>query len=577
MKQPWRHTIILLFLLLLSGTALAQSNENDIDARKRAVDYFHLESASLMAQGRYDEAFELLEHCHSFDTASTAIQYFLAPYYSVLGRDSIACRMLENIVKKEPDNEAYNEALVNQYARKGNWKAAIDVYEKIVDNAHSKSEIYKSLYLLYYNDNNFEKALEILDKIESLEGKSSELTAERLQQYLLLNRHGEMIAIIEQAIAENPDDTRFMTFLGEIYTLIGEYGPAEEILCKVLDKSPDDAPTLVSLLNLYTKTENNTALGKTYERLIKVERLDTSERIKHLTQYILYKDAHDSAYVKSFYKELLQLPFDQLALHESYAEYLEYKKADKSELIPVYERIVELDSENIRAIISLLQCAIDNEDKEAVLKYTDEALLYMPNRLELYFYKGFSHFLLGNKRESIEIYKQGLEKRDAETDPSLVAEIFSVLGDTYHELDMEKECYEAYDSALVYNPGMMNVLNNYSYYLSLDNKNLQKALEMSQKTIISEPENLTYLDTYAWILFKSGRYEEAKAYAEKIIALSDDETSYVVLHHIGDIFAKCGEIDKAVTYWIKAREAGEETKILEKKIKKRKYYNGSRN
>ena len=51
--------------------------------------------------------------------------------------------------------------------------------------------------------------------------------------------------------------------------------------------------------------------------------------------------------------------------------------------------------------------------------------------------------------------------------------------------------------------------------------------------------------------------------------------SYVVLHHIGDIFAKCGNIENAVTYWEMAREAGDETKILEKKIRKRKYFNGT--
>ena len=123
MRQLCRD-IISLFLLLLPMTLSAQNNGKEIDARKRAVDYFHLESTSLMEQERYDEAFELLEHCRSLDSTSSAIQYFLAPYYSVLGSDSIAGAMLENIVREDPDNEDYNDALVNQYARTGNWKAA---------------------------------------------------------------------------------------------------------------------------------------------------------------------------------------------------------------------------------------------------------------------------------------------------------------------------------------------------------------------------------------------------------------------------------------------------------------------
>ena len=96
---------------------------------------------------------------------------------------------------------------------------------------------------------------------------------------------------------------------------------------------------------------------------------------------------------------------------------------------------------------------------------------------------------------------------------------------------------------------------------------------MSKKTVDAEPENDTYLDTYAWILFKMKRYEEAKAYAEKMISL-DIELSSVVLHHIGDIYAKCDNIEKAVLYWQEACNAGDETKILKKKIRKKRYYNG---
>ena len=98
---------------------------------------------------------------------------------------------------------------------------------------------------------------------------------------------------------------------------------------------------------------------------------------------------------------------------------------------------------------------------------------------------------------------------------------------------------------------------------------------MSKKTLDEEPQNATYLDTYSWILFKMERYEEAKAYAEKILSL-DTALDYVVLHHIGDIYAKCGDIDKAVIYWQEARKTGDETKILEKKIRKRRYYRGAK-
>ena len=73
-----------------------------------------------------------------------------------------------------------------------------------------------------------------------------------------------------------------------------------------------------------------------------------------------------------------------------------------------------------------------------------------------------------------------------------------------------------------------------------------------------------------WILFVLERYDEAKAYAEKLLSLGKEDTP-VVLEHCGDIFAKCGDINRAVELWSEAQKQGGKSKILEKKIKRRKY------
>jgi tetratricopeptide (TPR) repeat protein len=268
---------------------------------------------------------------------------------------------------------------------------------------------------------------------------------------------------------------------------------------------------------------------------------------------------------------MMQLPFDEVPIAESYIQYLNYKNAPADEIVPVYKRILEKDPEHLRAILHLLDFAVKQNSIEDVLKYCDDALSYLPDRLELYYYKGVSYNMLDRKEESIEVFLDGLEKRSNDADLELVSRLWSMIGDTYYELDKEAEAYQAYDSALVYNPNNVITLNNYAYYLALEGKQLQKALEMSSKCVQLEPENCTYIDTHAWVLFSLGRYEEARAYADKIVALNP-EMGYVELHHNGDIYAKCGDIDKAVEFWTKARDAGDTGKVLSKKIKKRKYY-----
>ena len=141
----------------------------------------------------------------------------------------------------------------------------------------------------------------------------------------------------------------------------------------------------------------------------------------------------------------------------------------------------------------------------------------------------------------------------------------------------EKElAYAAYDSSLTYKSDNIGCLNNYAYYLSLDNKDLDKAEEMSYKTIKAEPSNKTYLDTYAWILFMKARYTEAKVYIDKVVqgdnVMNDAEVSAGVLEHAGDIYYKCGDTDQAMKYWEMAqKKGGDVTKVLKKKIQQKKY------
>jgi tetratricopeptide (TPR) repeat protein len=120
-------------------------------------------------------------------------------------------------------------------------------------------------------------------------------------------------------------------------------------------------------------------------------------------------------------------------------------------------------------------------------------------------------------------------------------------------------------------------LNNYAYYLSVKGVQLNKAEEMSLRTVKKEPNNATYLDTYAWILFKLHRYSEAKEYIDRTLE-NDPDSSFVMLEHAGDIYYQAGHKEKAVEFWQKALDSYDEEatdvtdkQVLIRKIKLKKY------
>lgn len=568
-----RRVAIYLMQLLLCFAPLAAMSQHSADntARERAVEYYYLQAISMLEQDSLDASFELLEHCRMLAPGSSAVQYDLSAFYQFLGKDSLAHEMLEDIVAKEPLNMKYCEALVEYYYRINDKKSAIALYEQMLEHVDSKSDIYMSLYTLYSEEKEFEKAIDVLDKLEKAEGKSEVISLHRVKQLVMLQDSARALAAVEKMIEENPEDLQYQALQGDIYSMFGDFERSEQIYLSVVEKDSGDISSLTSLSNLYLMSERDSLYCDVVERLLKSERLGVEQRVSMLFDYSRYKDERDSTYVTSFFEEMLELPFDRLEVADLYVQYLLYRNAAPEKVIPVLDTILSIEPDNRSALLQQLLFAIERNDYEGVIKCSDNAILYIPDMLELYYYKGIALSLLNRDKETAEVLELGLSRRSSESAVEITAKSFSVLGDVYHDLGLIDKCTEAYDSALIYNPSEFSVLNNYAYYLSLEGKELERALAMSAKTIEAEPDNAIYVDTYAWILFSLERYEEAKAYADKLLQL-DGEKSSVEYHHCGDIYAKCGDVARAVECWEKARELGDTSKILKKKIKKRKYY-----
>ncbi|MDO5446790.1 MAG: tetratricopeptide repeat protein, partial [Prevotellaceae bacterium] len=173
----------------------------------------------------------------------------------------------------------------------------------------------------------------------------------------------------------------------------------------------------------------------------------------------------------------------------------------------------------------------------------------------------------------IDVFQRGVSTIDEKTSPSLASDFYALLGDLYYQEGMKREAYCAYDSCLQWQEDNIGCLNNYAYYLSIEDKDLDRAEKMSYKTIKKDKENSTYIDTYAWILFKQKRYSEARIYIDKAIEHLDSISSTTEIYdHAGDIYYYNGETDKAVEFWNKALQLQPDDKLLQKKIRKRKYF-----
>ena len=235
---------------------------------------------------------------------------------------------------------------------------------------------------------------------------------------------------------------------------------------------------------------------------------------------------------------------------------------------PVLLRMLEVEPDHVQARLQLLSYAARRNDLEEIITICSEAIDYNPEVLEFYYYKALGLYQVDRYDEALATYRTAVEQITAESNREMVADIYTAMGDLQHLRGENSEAYLCYDSALVYNPANILVLNNYAYFLSEENRELDKAEQMSKRTIEAEPNNATYLDTYAWILYRLERYDEALQYMER--ALDADSTASDVLYeHAGDICYKLGDVERALNYWKQALELQRKAESVEPKLERK--------
>ena len=191
------------------------------------------------------------------------------------------------------------------------------------------------------------------------------------------------------------------------------------------------------------------------------------------------------------------------------------------------------------------------EDWEKLATEAAKALEKEPENKDYIQLLGISQFQTKRQQQAIETYTR-LEKvalKQKDTNNLLAA--YSVIGDLSHELGDSKQAYAYYKKALKINPGYNPVLNNYAYFLALENKNLKQAYQMSLKTIESEPDNPTYRDTFAWILFLMEKPVEAKTHLKHAMMYGGKESA-AILDHYAEVLYALKEYDLAFIYWDQA-------------------------
>ena len=572
-KTGRRYSFNLILLMLLVSTtilcACKPKQELDVSAKTQ---YLLLESTRLANMGNPDStvvAYDILNRILEINPSDADALFRIAPYSYMLGKQEEFYNNILISAKSDTTNYYYNTTAANIAMELGDITTAEKIYRMLIRNNPDDEKLYDTLARTYLRMGEIEKALACYDTIEIMTDNIEYVAMTKANIYAQIKDMPKMLAELKRLSAAYPDNIEYLLPLASAYLEVDSLDKNREIINKVkaLESS---CLTSLSDAEYYDKMGDMDSLRISVFNALECPDIDLMTKeslIRDFLNFILKKDNDyksleradtlflylTEAYprevsIKNFYADMLVMQSKFAEAAEQYQASLYVEPSD----IDIHRRLIGVlyESGNYKQMNKAIEDAQQYVDSTFILeaasyyhfsKQTDKAKEYL--------------------QEAIDKYKSS---------PIFLSDLYTLMGDIYYREGDADNSFKYYNLAIKSNPVNIEALNNYAYHLSEYGGDLDKAEQMSAKTISAKPNDPTYLDTYGWIFFKKGNYLFAELYIKKSLENGGDKNSEV-LEHYGDVLFKQGDIEEALKYWERALAIDKNNAKLKNKIENKTY------
>lgn len=521
-------------------------------------------------KGNADSSMMLIDSCLRINPRSAVAHYMRADYFADKDSVDLAFSHLETAARLAPDNDTYQERLAQMSLGMGYFDKAIDTYERLYQAHRDRDDVVAILVRLYGRQKKYDKMLDAIRRLEEMDGQSDQLLLMRMNAYEMKGDAKGAYNTLKALADSHPNDPNFKLMLGNWLMQHKRMQEAYDIYSGVLKSEPDNAMAQSCLYDYYNGSGQDALAKDMMNRLLFGKETPQETRVQFLRNAIQQNESTggDSTNVVELFRKVQAVVPRDTTVAQLKAAYYTLRKFPKDSIDNALAQLIQLQPDNADARVQLIQDKWASQDWKEIAALSEPGMLYNPDFLPFYFFTGLSRYYLKDDKGALDALRKGTAFINDQSNTAIVAEIYSIMGEIYSANDLKKEAYAAYDSCLQYDPGNIGTLNNYAYFLSVDGVDLDRAEKMSAKAIAAEPKNATYLDTYAWILYRLGRYADAKIYIDQTLKFVSDSTSSNTLYeHAADIYAALGDYGSAASFCEKAVKQGGDAKALEKKIR----------
>ncbi len=584
MIKIFRTFSVLLFIAFLVASCRTQKGASKADsptyldemspdqvsyAKQRKFDRLFFEANKQKMLGNYEAALEKFKQAYDV-VEEPAAAYEMANLYLGNGDVDNALTYAKIAAKANPKNKWYLKILADVHNVMGDYIEEAKVYEKIVAIDPNDIDVYFSWASAYLQADEYNKAVDVYSQLQDIIGIDEDITLQKVRIYQFTQNKNAALAEVQSLIDAFPSESRYQLMKAELYQNFGQNDEASKIYMSLAETNPSNPEVQLALADFYRASGDN---DKSYEYLkaaVSNPLLDIDPKIEVLLSYYTITQSNPELLPQAYelagiitdvhpedpkgYSILGDFLNRDGKLEEARAAFRKSAEMGGNEF-PIWNQIILIDS--------------DLQDFEALKVEGAKTIELFPSQPFPYLLTGVANIQTENYQEAADVLEIGINY--VVNNNVLKAEFYSFLGEAYNKLEEYKKSDKNFDKSLKLNPNNAGLLNNYAYYLSLRGERLDEALAFSEKSNQLSPGSSTFLDTYAWVLYKQGNYAEAKTAIEKAINTSGNVIGEIYEHY-GDILFKLGEIDNAIIQWKKAKEAGDVSDLIDKKITDKKLY-----
>lgn len=532
--------------------------------QRREFDGVYLEAMRQKYRGNADASFDLLDRALMINPndADALFQQGLLLLQSAGYSDSLLRqrgeRQLQLAQQLAPSNKYYREMLGNYWTQTQRFERALRLYELVAADEPTEENL-KMLEMLQERTNNWDAALQTLDRITTLEGKSNEVVIKRVNILEYQNRIPEAVTTLRDWCEANDGDNYPRVLLANLYLRNQHLERGREIMDDIATSDPHNEWVPMLRLVYYRKKNDVDNYDKTLSDIAADTILPVEQKVNMFRESAawLQEGKYDKEKVYQHAVVAMNQRDAGVTMGGWLVQFLQEFKFPESRLAVPALAIFRENPNDERAIMQLLRDAVNRNDTDQLDTICQRGRELHPDNELFYYFGAIAAYNREDDACAMEILEDGVKVMSNNTDSSVASQIYYMLGDAYIQKKQVERAFAAYDSSLVKDPNNVQTLNNYAYHLSTRGVQLQRAVKLAQRATEIEPHNTIYLDTYAWALYKAGKYAEAKTVTDSMWVAFEkegqsDKPDAGYYDRSGDIYFKAGASKDAAQMWKEA-------------------------